>query len=135
MIGITFGAFDLTHAGHYTMFRECKKYCDWLIVAIQTDPSIDRPKKNKPIQSILERQIQVGSCKWVNDTIVYETEKDLERILQTLDLDVRIVGIDHKDGFFTGREICEKRGIKICYNTRDHDYSTSDLRKRVKNGI
>ena len=131
-IGFTCGVFDLFHAGHVLMLQDCRKFCEYLLVGIQTDPSIDRPDKNKPAQSIIERQIQVNGCRHVNATIVYETEKDLEEILSSLDINVRIVGEDHKNGFMTGAEICKKRGIEIIYNKRDHGYSTSSLRERIK---
>lgn len=133
-IGFTCGAFDMFHAGHILMLKECKDACDYLIVGIQTDPTIDRPEKNKPIMSIFERQMVVKACKYVDEIIVYETEKDLEDILSTIDIDIRIVGIDHRHGFMTGKEICKKRGIKIYYNKRDHRFSTTSLRERVKNG-
>jgi len=131
-VGITFGTFDLFHAGHILMLKECKDECDYLIVGIQTDPSIDRPDKNKPIQSIVERQIEVDGCRYVDDIIVYETEKDLEDILSCFDIDVRIVGEDHRNGFMTGEDICKKRGIEIIYNKRDHNFSTSELKERIK---
>lgn len=133
-IGFTCGAFDMFHAGHILMLKKCKDVCDYLIVGIQTDPTIDRPEKNKPIMSIFERQMVVKACKYVDEIIVYETEKDLEDILSTIDIDIRIVGIDHKNGFMTGYEICKKRGIKIYYNKRDHRFSTTSLRERVKSG-
>lgn len=130
--GFTCGTFDLFHAGHILMLGECKRSCDYLTVGIQTDPTLDRPDKNKPVQSIVEREIQVSGCKYVNGIVVYQTEKDLEELLMTLDINVRFVGIDHKDGFMTGEEICKKRGIKIVYNERNHNYSTTSLRERVK---
>lgn len=114
------------------MLRECKKFCDFLTVGLQTDPSKDRPDKNKPIQSIVERQVMLRACRYVDAIRIYETEKDLEELLSLLDIDVRIMGADHKDGFITGKEICEKRGIKIIYNTRDHHFSTTELRERIK---
>lgn len=131
-IGFTCGAFDLFHAGHVLMLQDCKKRCDYLIVGIQTNPNIDRLNKSVPVQSIVERQIQVKGCRYVDETIVYETEKDLEEILKALPIDIRIVGIDHKNGFMTGKDICEDRGIEIYYNKRDHDYSTTRLRERIK---
>jgi glycerol-3-phosphate cytidylyltransferase len=133
-IGFTCGTFDLMHIGHILMFKECKSVCDYLIVGIQTDPTIDRPKKNKPIQSIVERQVQVKACRYVDEVIVYETEKDLEDILSSFDINIRILGIDHKDGFMTGKEICERRGIEMYYNKRDHNFSTTNLRERIKEG-
>jgi glycerol-3-phosphate cytidylyltransferase len=131
-IGITASTFDLFHAGHIVMLEEAKRQCDWLIAAIQTDPTIDRPDvKNKPVQSIIERQIQVSACKYVDDVIVYNTEKELEDILLTFPIDIRIMGEEYKDKNFTGKEICEKRNIEIYHNKRDHYFSSTDLRTRV----
>ena len=131
-IGITFSTFDLLHAGHIAMLAEVKNHCDYLICGLQTDPTIDRPDtKNKPIQSIVERQITLSACRFVDEIVVYQTEKDLEDILLTLPIDVRILGIEYKDKDFTGRNICEQRGIEIVYNGRDHSFSSSSLRKRV----
>lgn len=130
--GITFSTFDLFHCGHVLMLQEAKNYCDHLIAAIQTDPTIDRPHtKNKPVQSIVERQIQVAACTYVDEILVYSTEKDLEDILLSYDVDVRIIGEEYKDKDFTGKSICEKRNIEIVYNKRDHNFSSSSLRKRV----
>ena len=131
-IGIVFSAFDMLHAGHVAMLAEAKNHCDYLICGLQTDPTIDRPDtKNKPIQSIVERQITLSACRFVDEIVVYQTEKDLEDILLTLPIDVRILGVEYKDKDFTGRNICEQRGIEIVYNGRDHSFSSSSLRKRV----
>ena len=131
-IGITFSTFDLFHAGHVAMLAEAKNHCDYLIAALQTDPTIDRPDtKNPPIQSIVERQIQLSTNRNVDEVVVYQTEKDLDDLLLILPVDVRILGIEYKDKDFTGREICLKRGIEIVYNGRDHSFSSSSLRKRV----
>ena len=131
--GITFSTFDLFHAGHILMLEEAKKHCDYLIAAIQTDPTLDRPKaKNKPVQSLIERQIQVKACKYVDEIIVYSTEADLEELLLALELDVRIIGVEYKDTNFTGSDICKQRDIKIVFNIRDHNSSTTELRKRLK---
>jgi len=131
-IGITFSTFDLLHAGHIAMLSEAKNHCDYLIAAIQTDPTIDRPDtKNPPIQSIVERQIQLSTNRNVDEVVVYQTEKDLEDLLLILPVDVRILGVEYKDKDFTGRDICLKRGIEIVYNGRDHSFSSSSLRKRV----
>lgn len=131
-IGFTASAFDLFHAGHVIMLDEAKRNCDWLIVAIHSDPSLDRPKtKNKPVQSIIERQIQLASCRHVDEIIVYNTERELEDLLMTLPIDVRIIGEEYKDKNFTGKDICKKRGIEIYFNKRDHYFSSSDLRKRI----
>ena len=131
-IGITFSTFDLLHAGHIAMLAEAKNHCEYLICAIQTDPTIDRPdSKNPPIQSIVERQIQVSAVRYVDETVVYQTEKDLEDILLTLPIDVRILGVEYMEKDFTGREICHDRGIELVFNKRDHSFSSSNLRKRV----
>jgi len=129
--GITFSAFDLLHAGHVKMLEEAKQYCDYLIVGLQTDPTIDRPEKNKPAQSVVERYIQLKACKFVDEIIPYATEQDLQDILQAFTIDVRILGEEYKDKNFTGREYCEKMGIKLVYNKRNHRFSSSGLRKEV----
>jgi glycerol-3-phosphate cytidylyltransferase len=132
IIGITFSTFDLFHAGHIAMLSEAKNHCDYLIVGLQTDPTIDRPEsKNPPVQSIVERQIQVSACRFVDEIVVYQTEKDLEDILLTLPIDVRILGIEYEKQNFTGRKICENRGIELVFNSRDHSFSSSNLRERV----
>jgi glycerol-3-phosphate cytidylyltransferase len=131
IIGITCSTFDLLHAGHVIMLEECKKYCDYLICALQVDPTIDRPTKNKPIQSIVERYLQLDAVQHVNKIIPYSTEEELITIFSSLDLDVRIIGEEYKDTDFTGKDVCMKRGIKIVYNKRDHDFSTTSLRQRI----
>jgi len=131
-IGIVFSSFDLFHAGHVAMLAEAKNHCDYLIAALQTDPTIDRPdSKNPPIQSIVERQIQVSTNRNVDEVVVYQTEKDLEDLLLILPVDVRILGVEYADKDFTGKDICRARGIEIVYNGRDHSFSSSSLRKRV----
>ncbi len=131
-IGIVFSTFDLLHAGHIAMLAEVKNHCDYLIAGLQTDPTIDRPDtKNPPIQSIVERQITLSATRYVDEIVVYQTEKDLEDILLTLPIDVRILGIEYADKEFTGRDICFDRGIEIVFNSRDHSFSSSSLRKRV----
>jgi glycerol-3-phosphate cytidylyltransferase len=131
-IGIVFSTFDLLHAGHIAMLAEVKNHCDYLIAGLQTDPTIDRPDtKNAPIQSIVERQITVSATRYVDEIVVYQTEKDLEDILLTLPIDVRILGIEYKDKELTGKTICKDRGIEIVFNGRDHSFSSSSLRKRV----
>jgi len=131
-IGIVFSQFDLLHAGHIAMLAEVKNHCDYLIAGLQTDATLDRPDtKNPPVQSIVERQIQLAAVRYVDEIVVYQTEKDLCDILLTLPIDVRILGIEYKDKDFTGKDICAKRGIMIVYNGRDHSYSSSSLRKRV----
>ena len=130
-IGVTCSTFDLFHAGHVIMLEEAKRQCDYLIAAIQVDPTLDRQTKNKPVQSIIERQIQVSACKHVDEIIVYTTEKELEDIFMALPIDVRILGEEYKDTDYTGKEICMKRGIELYFNKRDHFFSSSDLRQRV----
>jgi glycerol-3-phosphate cytidylyltransferase len=131
-VGIVFSSFDLFHAGHVAMLAEAKNHCDYLIAALQTDPTIDRPDtKNPPIQTIVERQIQVSTNRNVDEVVVYQTEKDLEDLLLILPVDVRILGVEYADKDFTGKDICKTRGIEIVYNGRDHSFSSSSLRKRV----
>lgn len=126
IIGFTCGTFDLFHAGHISMLREAKQRCDVLIVGIQTDPTIDRPEKNKPVQSVIERQIQVSACRYVDEVIVYTTEQDLITILNTVPIDVRFVGEEYKTKLFTGKNI-----VPVEYNRRKHAFSSSSLRQRV----
>lgn len=130
-IGITFSTFDLLHAGHVAMLAEAKNHCDYLICGLQTDPTIERASKNKPVQSIVERQIQLAGSRYVDEVVVYSTEKDLEDILLTLPIDVRILGVEYQDKDFTGRNICNSRGIELIFNGRDHSFSSSSLRRRV----
>ena len=126
--GITFGAFDLFHAGHVLMLEEAKTVCDYLIVCIQSDPSLDREEKNKPVQSIVEREIQVSGCRFVDEVIIYDTEVDLLNIIDEVDWDVRILGEEYKDKDFTGRD----QTLERChFNKRPHTFSSSELRKRV----
>ena len=132
-IGIVASSFDLLHAGHIMMLREAKSKCDHLIAAIQTDPTIDRPEKNRPVQTIVERYIQLSAVKYVDEIIVYTTEQDLEDILEMYPIDIRVLGEEYRDKDFTGREICKRRGIQLYFNKRDHRFSSSDLRKRVTN--
>jgi glycerol-3-phosphate cytidylyltransferase len=126
-VGFTCSCFDLFHAGHVSMLKEAKKQCDYLIVGLQTDPTIDRPEKNKPVQSILERFIQLEACKYVDEIVPYATEKDLRDILLSYPIDVRIIGEEYKDKQFTGRDI----SMEIYYNSRKHSFSSSELRKRI----
>jgi glycerol-3-phosphate cytidylyltransferase len=131
-IGITFSTFDLLHAGHIAMLSDAKNHCDYLIAGLQTDPTIDRPDtKNKPVQSIVERQIQLSACRYVDEVVVYQTEQDLEDLLLILPVDVRILGVEYEGKQFSGDEACWKRGIEIVFNGRDHSFSSSSLRKRV----
>lgn len=131
-VGITFSTFDMLHAGHIAMLSEAKNHCDYLIAGLQTDPTIDRPDtKNKPIQSIVERQIQLSACRYVDEVVVYSTEQDLRDLLLILPVDVRILGVEYQDTDFSGRDECNKRSIQIVFNGRDHSFSSSSLRKRV----
>ena len=129
--GITFSTFDLFHAGHVKMLEEAKTKCDYLIVGLQLDPSIDRPEKNKPTQSIIERYIQLKACKFIDEIIPYITEEDLMDVLSSFKIDIRIIGEEYKDKDFTGKEYCKKKGIEIYYNKREHRFSSSELRKQV----
>jgi len=131
-IGITFSTFDMLHAGHIAMLSEAKNHCDYLIAGLQTDPTIDRPDtKNSPIQSVVERQIQLAACRYVDEVVVYQTEQDLIDLLLILPVDVRILGVEYENKDFTGRGECYDRGIELVFNGRDHSFSSSSLRKRV----
>ena len=130
-VGFTCSTFDLLHAGHVQMLREAKEQCDYLICGLQMDPSVDRPEKNSPIQTVVERYTQLKAVKYVDEIIPYSTEKDLEDILTMYHIDVRILGEEYRDGKFTGRAICAKRGIELYFNKREHRFSSSDLRARV----
>jgi glycerol-3-phosphate cytidylyltransferase len=130
-IGITFSQFDLLHAGHIAMLSEAKNHCDYLIAGLQNNASWDRPQKNAPIQSIVERQIALSANRFVDEIVVYNTEKDLEDILLTLPIDVRILGVEYMQQEFTGRAICERRNIELVFNGRDHSFSSTNLRERV----
>jgi len=132
-VGFTASTFDLLHAGHVMMLREAKTVCDYLIVGLQTDPTIDRPEKNKPVQTLLERYIQLNAISYVDEIVPYQNEQDLEDILNMFPINVRILGEEYKNGKFTGRATCAKRGIELYYNKRDHRFSSSDLRERVSN--
>jgi glycerol-3-phosphate cytidylyltransferase len=130
-IGITASQFDLLHAGHIAMLSEAKNHCDYLICALQNNARWDRPEKNEPVQSIVERQIQLAAVRYVDEVVIYNTEKDLEDILLTLPIDVRILGVEYEGKDFTGRQICYARNIELIFNSRDHSFSSSSLRKRV----
>jgi glycerol-3-phosphate cytidylyltransferase len=130
-IGITCSTFDLLHAGHVIMLEECKQHCDFLICALQTDPTIDRPTKNKPVQSLVERYIQLNAVKWVDQIIPYSTEEELKQIFKALPINVRIIGEDYVGKDFTAKDICGNRGIEIVYNKREHDFSSTELRQRI----
>ena len=130
-VGFTCSTFDLLHSGHIAMLREADRICNSLIVGLQVDPSIDRPEKNSPVQSLIERYIQLSALKFVNEVIPYQTENDLEDILSMFQINVRILGEEYKDKDFTGKDICKKRGIQLYFNKRDHRFSSTELRQRV----
>ena len=131
-VGITFSTFDLLHAGHIAMLREAKNQCDYLIVGLQSDPTIDRPdSKNSPIQTMFERYLQLKAVEYVDEIIPYQTERDLEDILETLPINTRILGEEYRNKEFTAKQICLDRKIKIVYNKRDHTFSSTSLRKRI----
>jgi glycerol-3-phosphate cytidylyltransferase len=129
--GITFSTFDLFHAGHVKMLEEAKSKCDYLIVGLQLDPSIDRPEKNKPTQSIIERYVQLRGCKYVDEIIPYITEEDLIDVISSFKIDIRIIGEEYLNKSFTGKEYCKKKNIEIYYNRREHRFSSSALRNQV----
>jgi glycerol-3-phosphate cytidylyltransferase len=131
-VGITFSSFDLFHAGHVKMLEDAKEQCDYLICGLQTDPTLDRPEKNRPIQSLVERYIQLKGCVFVNEIVPYATEQDLEDILRSFKIDVRIIGDEYANKQFTGRQYCEDKGIALFYNKREHRFSSSSLRKEVQ---
>ena len=133
IVGFTASAFDLLHAGHVQMLREAREHCDYLICGLQMDPTIDRPDKNAPIQTIVERYTQLKAISYVDEIIQYLTESDLCDILSMYHIDIRILGVEYKEKDFSGKDICRKRGIDLYFNKRDHRFSTSDLRKRVCN--
>lgn len=126
-IGFTCSTFDLLHAGHITMLEEAKRNCDYLIVGLQNDPTLDRPEKNRPVQSIVERQIQLAAVKYIDEIVIYNTERDLIDLLLSLPIDVRIIGEEYRDKEFTGKEL----PIEMVYNSRKHSFSSTSLRKRV----
>jgi glycerol-3-phosphate cytidylyltransferase len=130
-IGFTCSTFDLLHAGHILMLAEAKSVCDHLIVGLQNDPSSDRPDKNKPVQSIVERFVQLSAVKFVDDIVVYSTEKDLEDLLMFLPISVRIIGEEYKDKQYTGKQICIDRNINMYFNSRNHRFSSTELRQRT----
>jgi glycerol-3-phosphate cytidylyltransferase len=130
-IGFTCSTFDLLHAGHILMLAEAKSVCDHLVVGLQSDPSSDRPSKNKPVQSIVERFVQLSAVKFVDEIVVYSTEKDLEDLLMFLPISVRIIGEEYKDKEYTGKQICIDRGINMYFNSRNHRFSSTELRQRA----
>jgi len=127
IIGFTCSCFDLLHGGHILMLKDAKNQCDYLIVGLQTDPTLDRPEKNKPIQSLEERKIQLEAVKYIDEIAIYNSEKDLYKLLKKIKPDVRILGNDYKNKEFTGVDL----NIKIYYHSRNHNFSTSNLRKII----
>jgi glycerol-3-phosphate cytidylyltransferase len=131
-IGFNCSSFDLFHAGHVTMLKMEKQLCDYLIVALQVDPTVDRPGiKNKPTQSIYERYVQLQACKYVDEILVYSTEYDLLQLLMTQKIDVRFLSEEYLNRDFTGKQYCIQNGIELHYHKREHDYSSTELRNRV----
>ena len=129
--GITFSSFDLFHSGHVAMLKEARANCDFLIVGLQTDPTIDRPEKNQPVQSVFERYVQLEGCKYIDQIIPYATEQDIIDILLTYQITTRFIGEEYRSKEYTGKELCLDKGIEIYYNKRQHSFSTSELRKRI----
>ena len=129
--GITFSTFDLLHAGHILMLKEAKSVCDYLICGLHVDPQVERPNKNQPIQSLVERHTQLSSVEYVDEIIPYNLEKDLHDILLGYQIDVRIIGADYKGIDFSGKDICKNKGIEIIYNQRSHNFSSTELRQRI----
>lgn len=139
-VGFTCSSFDLLHAGHVQMLREAKQQCDYLLVGLQVDPTLDRPEKNKPIQSIVERYVQLSAVKYVDEIVVYSTESDLIEVLTSFPISVRILGEEYKDQPFTGRDLCDNMGIELFFNKRRHSFSSTNLRnmihkKEVENSV
>ena len=133
-IGITFSTFDLLHAGHVAMLREAKTVCDYLICGLQVDPSLDSPEKNKPVQTLVERYVQLSGVKYVDEIVCYQSEADVVDILEMFNINVKIMGSEYRDKDFTGKDVCERKGIQLYFNNRSHRFSSSDLRKRVAEG-
>lgn len=132
--GITFSTFDLLHTGHVLMLKEAKSVCDYLICGLHVDPQVERPNKNKPIQSIVERYIQLSSVKYVDEVIPYNLEQDLHDILLGYPINVRIIGADYRNIDFSGKDLCLTKGIEIYYNDRSHNFSSTELRQRIQCG-
>lgn len=132
-VGFTCSCFDMLHAGHVLMLKEAKTVCDYLIVGLQSDPTLDRPEKNKPVQGLFERYTQLSGIKYVDEIVVYDTEFDLKNVLRALPIDIRIIGEDYRDREkpFTGHDL----PIEVYYNSRKHDFSTTFLRKRVNDRL
>ena len=126
-VGFTCSSFDLFHAGHVMMLKEAKEHCDYLIVGLQTDPTIDRAWKNRPVQSVFERYVQLKACVYIDEIVPYATEKELQDILTSYPIDVRIIGEEYRDKQFTGYNL----PMEVYFNSRQHSFSTTELRQRV----
>lgn len=133
--GITFGAFDLLHPGHLLFLKQAKDRCDHLLVGLHSDPSIERPFKNSPVQTIYERYIQLTCCKYVDTVFPYDTEKDLENILNIEKVDIRFLGDEYINQEITGHDICKSKNIKLIYLPRKHKFSSTDLRERIHDSV
>lgn len=131
IVGLTASTFDLLHSGHIMMLREAKQVCDHLICGLQVDPSVDRVEKNKPVQTLVERYVQLAAVKYVDEIVVYQSEQDLEDILSMYPINIRIIGEEYRDVPFTGKTLCKEKNISIYYNKRSHRFSSSNLRERV----
>ena len=135
-VGFTCSVFDLLHAGHIAMLREAKEHCEYLIVGLQTDPTIDRPdQKNRPVQSLVERNLQLSAVKYVDEVVPYCTETDLLDIFTAFPIDIRILGEEYKTLEFTGKTLCKNLGIEIYFNTRSHRFSSSNLRDQLEKNV
>jgi glycerol-3-phosphate cytidylyltransferase len=134
-VGFTCSAFDLLHAGHVQMLRDAKEHCDYLIVGLQVDPSLDRAEKNSPVQSVVERYTQLRGVRYVDEIVPYLTENDLIDILSLYEIDIRFLGEEYKEKDFTGKDVCKKRNIRLHFNNRDHRFSSSDLRRRISSKL
>lgn len=132
--GLTLSTFDLLHAGHVTMLRESKEVCDYLICGLQVDPSFDRSEKNAPVQTLVERYVQLAGVKYVDEIVCYQSEADVVDILEMFNIDVKIMGSEYRDQEFTGKDVCERKNIQLHFNNRSHRFSSSDLRERVASG-
>lgn len=130
--GITAGTFDLLHAGHILMLKEAKEQCDYLVCALHVDPSVERDFKNKPVQTLYERYIQLRAVSYVDEIIPYHYENELETILETENINLRIIGEDYVGKYFTGVHLCELKKMDLYYNKRTHKYSSTELRNRIK---
>jgi len=135
VIGFTASTFDLLHAGHIAMLSEAKMQCDYLVVALQNDPTLDNTRKRKPVQGIVERQLQLQAVRYVDEIIVYNTERELEDIITTIPMDVRILGAEYKNTTFTGMKVCKDKNVGIYFNERNHSFSSTDLYTQVYNSI